>query len=342
MLDFYWEQHASRIASCEQAAITIRHFKRLMPGAQVVELADAENQQDYVDARHEEGIKPATIARELSVLRAAVRVFAEHTGSRAPRIYAVDPGEPRDRWLTPTEVERLLEASRSRHTSLFILLMLATAARPEAILDLTWQQVDFRTGRVHLNPPGRQQTNKRRPIVRLDERTLALLEEIARRQLGSHVITYSGFAVGSVKKSFRAAVERAGLDPKTITPYVLRHTAATWMAQAGVPLWEIAGYLGHKDTRMVERHYAHHHPDYMNRAKSALAHQLATIRVDQGRLLPTELVVVEPRPTSSRQKTSRQKAENPSSAASTKDNNSLKEKMVGATGIEPVTPTMST
>ena len=31
---------------------------------------------------------------------------------------------------------------------------------------------------------------------------------------------------------------------KEVTPHILRHTAATWLMQAGVDLWEAAGFLG--------------------------------------------------------------------------------------------------
>jgi len=54
-----------------------------------------------------------------------------------------------------------------------------------------------------------------------------------------------------------------------VTPHVLRHTAATWMAQAGVSLVQIAGYLGNS-AATVERVYAHHHPSHMAEASAAL------------------------------------------------------------------------
>ena len=47
-------------------------------------------------------------------------------------------------------------------------LGIATAGRPEAILDLKWDQVDLTGGVIHLNPTGRIQTNKQRPTVRID------------------------------------------------------------------------------------------------------------------------------------------------------------------------------
>jgi integrase len=71
------------------------------------------------------------------------------------------------------------------------------------------------------------------------------------------VIRYGGYAVGSIRRAFRNTAAEAGFND--VTPYTLRHTATTWMAQDGVDLWEIAGYMG-TSIKMVEKNYAHHHP----------------------------------------------------------------------------------
>jgi hypothetical protein len=47
------------------------------------------------------------------------------------------------------------------------------------------------------------------------------------------------------------------------------------MAEAGVPLREVARFLAHSDTQMVERHNAHRHPDFQKRATAALQQKLA-------------------------------------------------------------------
>jgi integrase len=82
----------------------------------------------------------------------------------------------------------------------------------------------------------------------------------------------------SLWKSQEAAAT-AGFPPGDVTPYVLRHMAATWMTQDGVPLWTIAGFLGHSDIRMVEKHYAHHHPDYQKVAAQAIGQRLAKLKL---------------------------------------------------------------
>ena len=45
--------------------------------------------------------------------------------------------------------------------------------------------------------------------------------------------------------------------------HVLRHTYGSMLAMRGVPMPVIARQLGHADTRMTERHYAHLSPSYV-------------------------------------------------------------------------------
>jgi len=50
---------------------------------------------------------------------------------------------------------------------------------------------------------------------------------------------------------------------------MLRHTAATWLVQRGVPIWQAAGYLG-MSAQMIEWTHGHHHPDYVRGAATAI------------------------------------------------------------------------
>jgi len=54
----------------------------------------------------------------------------------------------------------------------------------------------------------------------------------------------------------------AKLDPPA-TFHILRHTYASSLAMKGVPMGVIAAQLGHSDTRMTEKHYAHLSPNYV-------------------------------------------------------------------------------
>ena len=47
-------------------------------------------------------------------------------------------------------------------------------------------------------------------------------------------------------------------------------TAAVWMAEAGVPMADIAHYFGHDDSRITTRIYARYAPDHLRDAAEAL------------------------------------------------------------------------
>ena len=72
----------------------------------------------------------------------------------------------------------------------------------------------------------------------------------------------------SIRKAFASAVADAGLAGN-VTPHVLRHTAATWLMQAGVDMWEAAGFLGMTVEMLAERYG--HHPDHLSGARRAFS-----------------------------------------------------------------------
>jgi integrase len=72
------------------------------------------------------------------------------------------------------------------------------------------------------------------------------------------------------------ACKRAGIAPAAGF-HILRHTHASILAMRAVPMAVIARQLGHADTRMTERHYAHLAPNYV----------AETIRANFPRLTPT-------------------------------------------------------
>ena len=87
------------------------------------------------------------------------------------------------------------------------------------------------------------------------------------RATSDHVIAYDGLPVRSIKRSFTTSCRIAGLE--AVSPHTLRHTAITWLVQHEVPLWEVAGFVG-TSTETIERVYAHHSPDFLQRAKVAM------------------------------------------------------------------------
>lgn len=218
----------------------------------------------YARARRLQGRADGTVGKELDCLRSALRWHDRHTLAA----FEMPPRPPpRDRRLTRGEYSRLRLAAKKSglHIYVFVVLGLSTAGRRQALLDLTWDRVDFQRGLIRLADGSRGKGRATVPMTRHARRVLMLAR---RMQTSAHVIEYAGRPVGSVKKGFTSACDRAGLEG--VSPHVLRHTAAVWMAEAGIPMSEIAQFLGHADSRITERTYARYGPEYLRRAMSAL------------------------------------------------------------------------
>jgi site-specific recombinase XerD len=60
----------------------------------------------------------------------------------------------------------------------------------------------------------------------------------------------------------RDACAHAEIDPP-VSFHILRHSYASLLTKAGVPLQVVASALGHADARMTEKHYAHLAPSHV-------------------------------------------------------------------------------
>ena len=220
--------------------------------------------RDYHKAMKARGLAASTIRTDLALLRACL---IWRYKEEAPSIWLPPASPPRERWLTKDEARTLEQAAASPHIKLFLILGLSTGARGNAILDLTWDRVDFAHGTINYRPPGRVETNKRRTIVPINKKARAALEEAYEARLTDHVIEYGGEPVKSVKKAIRRLSEKTGIK---FSPHVLRHTCAVWMAQEDVPMQKISQYLGHTSITVTANTYARYSPSYMADAGAAV------------------------------------------------------------------------
>jgi integrase len=225
--------------------------------------------RSHTARRRQAGISDGTIWTELGHLR-TVLLWAHKRGSidRAPFVERPNKPKPKERHLSREEARRLVAGASMPHAKLFIHLALATAARRAALLDLTWDRVNFESGMIDLRNPSLRERHKGRALVPMNRTARAALVEAKEGARSPFVIEWAGRRVSSVRRSLTAASRRAGIEE--VTPHVLRHTAAVWMAEAGVPMSEISQYLGHGATAVTERVYARYSPDYLRGAASAL------------------------------------------------------------------------
>jgi integrase len=219
--------------------------------------------------RRAAGISDGTIHTELGHLRMVLRWACAHSLiPQAPHIERPPKPKPKERHLTREEARALIEASALPHVKLFVVMALGTGARSGALLELTWARCDFERGLIDLRNPSITRPHKGRAIVPMNRTVRAALLESREGALSPYVIEWAGRKVDSVKRGLRRAAKLAGLAG--VSPHVLRHSAAVHMAEAGVPMEEIAQFLGHEDVNVTRRVYARFSPTYLHGAAAAL------------------------------------------------------------------------
>lgn len=213
-------------------------------------------------------INDGTIWTELGHLRSVLLWAVERQKiDHAPPIPRPSKPQPKSRWLTHKEIDRLLAVEMAPHIRLAITLMLATAARVGAVLDLKWDRVDFERGKVDLRVTDIG-PRKGRAIVPMNDGLRAALLAAKAGAISDYVIEWGGERVQSIKTGFRAAC--AAAEFADVTPHVLRHTAAVHLAASGARMAKIAQYLGHSNEQITAHVYARFSPEHLKEEAKAL------------------------------------------------------------------------
>ena len=141
----------------------------------------------------------------------------------------------------------------------FIVGSLCTIARPDSVVDISVapdrEQWYPGSPTLDLNPFGRAQTNKHRPIVPvlpiLAEwlaAELVAFEQLDRdqRKGAGHLVNYFGKAVLDVDRAWSTMLRALKLPSgREWKPYLMRHSLATLCRNRGVAKWDLEGFMGH-------------------------------------------------------------------------------------------------
>ena len=282
----YYERHAKQLASGEQVRYGLRLWSEYFPGALVSELTP-DKQRLFVAWLRDRGLSDGYIRRVLAVGKAALnRAQREGEITTVPMIsLALAPeGEPRERILTIEETASLFVAATEPHQTGYLIMAVGTAARPKAILEATTFQVNFDARLIRLNPRGRRQNKKRRPTLPLCDTLLSYLRYLP----SGPIVQYRGRPLGGIKSTFDHLTQRAGLAD--VSAYTIRHTMAAEMRKRGVPVWEVAGFLGHTSGYKTTERYAKFGADHLSEAAQAIESYFNELRT-LGVALPPALRV---------------------------------------------------
>lgn len=276
LLDFYYFNHVQE--QCLDITRIENCFKplRIEFGEMLPRQINAESIFNYKRRRKkgfttDRKVGDSTIRRELITLVAALNFAAENKllkKDEIPNVVLPPVAPPKDFWLSESEVKQYenlasnFNRGRLSRVYRFVILALETAARKESILSLEWHQVDFNAGVINFQKNMRRQKNKKRVCIPISDLLMKVLKQAYSEKTTEFVLDTPYSIQYAIKQLNKSAVIAIGEKVLQVTPHTLRHTAATLMARANVPLRVIAGMLG--DTQAtVDRVYAHHSPDHL-------------------------------------------------------------------------------
>jgi integrase len=187
-----------------------------------------------------------------------LRLVAPAGEKRAVRVRRRPNAEFRSReYLTPSEVEKLIEAAKGNRYGLrdatMILVAYRHAMRASEVCDLEWSAIDFQAGVMHVRRAknGKPATHP----IRGDE--LRALRKLQREAPHSPFVFVSERGGPFTTDSFNWMVKRAGQKAKLpfqCHAHMLRHSAGYKLAGDGHDTRSIQAYLGHSDIRHTVRY----------------------------------------------------------------------------------------
>jgi integrase/recombinase XerD len=215
--------------------------------------------EEYVGSLSERGLAPSTMNRKIASLRGLHR-FLTKEGYRAadPTVLLEAPRRlsPFPKALTVDEAISLVEApdltsQKGRRDSALLEFLYGTGARVSEAVDLDLGVLDLEDKIVIVTGKGSKQR-----LIPLGTQAIAAMQRwlpdrlllLKRSESGDPVFLNLRGSRLSRQGAFdvvKANAARAGIDPKKVSPHVLRHSAATHMVEAGADLRTVQEILGH-------------------------------------------------------------------------------------------------
>lgn len=292
--DAYLQHHLGERRSRRDAVHAFRTMNEFMVGRsrhrvnyRVAEF-DLLQQRAYARSEADRGLSPKSIATALSFVAAAVnwaakdQIVKDGGQERQVRILSqpitIEAGVTKiaaivdaeidevPRWLPQRgQLATFIDAIEDEMLFRFVVVALNTWARREAVTDLRLSAVNFELGLVNLNPLGRRQTRKRRPILPLTDNLRGWLLHWA----DDWPVRWYREDRSDLWDGFRAVAAKVGMA--SLTPHALRHFMNSRALALGVPAEERSRWLGHMDRRAspTTEIYEHATSDYLAQAKEA-------------------------------------------------------------------------
>jgi integrase len=202
--------------------------------------------------------RPGTVSNVLELLRRLINFGAKKRLCETPTFTIEMPkvNNVKTEDLTAKQMTRLLEAlekAPNLQVAHLMKLALLTGMRRGELCRLTWDDVDFERGFIHIRDPKGGQDQK----IPLNEKSRELLRSHPRTDSPYVFPGRRGKKRGDITKQANHIKLAAGLPRDFRALHGLRHVFASMLASSGqVDLYTLQKLLTHKSPTMTQR-YAH-------------------------------------------------------------------------------------
>jgi integrase len=212
----------------------------------------------YVSQRREEGVKNATINRELAIVRRAFNLAAKCDPpkvARIPSVQLLKENNVRTGFLEYEQYRALRDELPAAIRPLFVVAYHVGGRRGE-LSSIQWLQVDFAAGQIRLHGTDtKNQEGRTLPIYGEMRDWLTVAKEIRDQKHPTCPWVFydeKGARLYWFYEEWRAACERAGISGLLF--HDLRRSAVRNMERAGIPRKVAMAISGHK-TESIYRRY---------------------------------------------------------------------------------------
>lgn len=220
-------------------------------------------------AKRKDEVKPASVNRELAVLKhmySKAIEWGKVKENPTKMVKLLKGAVKRVRFLLPGEIQILL-SNCAGHLLAIVTVALHTGMRRGEIFNLEWEQLNFEQGIISLEDT----KNHERRDIPMNETVKAVLQGIERK--GKYIFcNEKGLPFANLRDSFNSALQKSGI--KDFRFHDLRHTFASNLVMEGVDIMTVKELMGHKTLEMTLR-YAHLAPNHKTRAINILDRVMA-------------------------------------------------------------------
>lgn len=242
----------------KRAQECVNHLKKDFGGLRVATI-NTPKIRKYIQYRKDKGAAPATINRELAVLKRMLNIGARQTPpkvDRVPYIPMLNINNAREGFFEHGEFLALRQAL-PEHLKGLSTFAYKTGWRFSEVVNLEWSQVDLEQRIVRLKPG--KTKNKEARIIKLDDEVQGIFrtQAGARRKAGN-ILPWvfldrdNAGRIKSIRHDWLKACKKAGIGSRLF--HDLRRTAVRNMVRAGVPERVVMSITGHKTRSVFDRY----------------------------------------------------------------------------------------